>query len=240
MAVYEEYPLKTTMEVIECILTRRSIRKYLDLPLEWEKVGMILDAGRMAPSAGNVQCWKFLIVRNYAVRKVLAEAAMNQTWMEQAPVHIVVCAEMSKIKRYYSMRGEMLYAIQDCALASENMMLAAHALGLGSCFVAAFNEATVSRVLGIPDDARPQAIITLGYPDERPETPLRYRLENCAYIEGWRSRVGDAEAVLWSFRLAERIPRGAKDTLSVLEKVMKHKAKKSDFLDKIRDMFKKK
>lgn len=240
MAVYEEYPLKTTIEVIECILTRRSIRKYLDIPVEWEKIGMILDAGRMAPNAGNIQCWKFLIVRDYALRKALAEAAMQQTWMEQAPVHIVICAEMSKIKRYYGMRGEMLYAIQDCALAAGNMMLAAHALGLGTCFVGAFNEATVSRLLGVPDDARSQAIITLGYPDEKPEVPLRYRLENLAYAESWRSRVWDAEGVLWHFRLAERIPRGAKDTAQMLEKVIKHQAKKSEFLEKIKEMLKKK
>lgn len=184
------------MDTLECIESRRSVRKYLDLPLEFEKVGNILNAGRLAPCAGNVQDWKFILVTDADLRKQLAEAAMQQHWMVNAPVHIVICSVPAKAERMYGKRGEELYSIQDCAAAAQNMLLAAHAQGVASCWVSAFADHMVRRVLSIPDSARPMAIITLGYADEEPSKPQKLTLDNVTYIERWGDRIKDFPAYL--------------------------------------------
>ncbi|MBU0628264.1 MAG: nitroreductase family protein [Nanoarchaeota archaeon] len=173
------------METLECIRTRRSIRKYKDKDVEWDKVVQILDAGRFAPSAGNIQNWKFVAVREEGVRKKLAQAAFDQQWMEEVPVHIVIAGEPEKADRFYGSRGERLYTIQNCAAVIENMMLAANDLGLGSCWIGAFDEYKVKRAVGIPDDVSVQAILTIGYADEKPEMPSRKALEHIVYLDRW-------------------------------------------------------
>ena len=81
------------MDVLEAIRTRRSVRKYRDIPVEWEKVGLILDAGRLAPSSGNLQNWKFIVITDKNARHQISEACLEQQWMAKAPVHIVIVAE---------------------------------------------------------------------------------------------------------------------------------------------------
>ncbi len=174
------------MDVLEVIFTRRSIRRYRDIPVEWDKVGRILEAGRAAPSAGNLQGWKFVVITDPVKIKQLAEASLQQYWMASAKVHIIVVAQFEKARRFYGVRGERLYTIQDCAAACQNMLLAAHYLGLGACWVGAFDEDGVKRTAGIPEEARPQAIITLGYPDEEPPVPTKYKLEQVVMVERWK------------------------------------------------------
>ncbi len=174
------------MDVLEVIFTRRSVRRYRDIPVEWDKVGKILEAGRSAPSAGNLQGWKFVVITDPAKIKLLAEAALQQYWMASAKVHIIVVAQFEKARRFYGIRGERLYAVQDCAAACQNMLLAAHFLGLGACWIGAFDEDSVKRTLGVPEEARPQAIITLGYPDEEPPVPTKYKLEQVVMVERWK------------------------------------------------------
>src|SRR3972149_6163007 len=123
-------PVNLKMNVFEAIATRRSIRKFTSQDIPMEILGLVLDAGRYAPSAGNIQNWRFVIVKNTDNRNKVAEAAMQQMWIASAPVVIVVCAETEKITQFYGIRGERLYAIQNCAAAIENMILTAHAIGL--------------------------------------------------------------------------------------------------------------
>ncbi len=173
------------MNVEECIKTRRSIRKYKNKPVDWDRIVTILNAGKFAPSAGNIQNWKFIVVRKEEVRKRLAQAAFDQDWMEDAPVHIVVVGEPGKASRFYGARGERLYTIQSCAAAVENMMLVANELELGSCWVGAFDEGKVKRALNMPEGVVPQAIITIGYADEKPEMPSKVELEHQVYLDKW-------------------------------------------------------
>lgn len=182
--VNEEIP-----DAISCILTRRSIRKFQDTPLEWDKLGIIAEAANAAPTAGNLQLAKFVAVTDDEQRKKLADACLQQYWMEKAPLHFVVCADVKKAKQFYGTRGERLYCLQDAAAAAENALLAAKALGLGSCWVGAFDEEMVSRVLGIPDWCRPQAVLAIGYPDEEPPRPAKYKLEITTYINAYGSRI---------------------------------------------------
>src|SRR3989344_5368905 len=173
------------MDVFDAIKTRRSIRKYLSVPVEWEKVGRIMEAGKAAPSAGNVQDWRFVVVTDKKQREMIAHACMDQHWMVQAPIHIVVVGEPEKSKRFYGRKGETLYTIQDCAAAIQNMLLAAHALGLGSCWVGSFDDDALMRAVSILPEIRFQAVITIGYADEVVPEPPEYTLENMMYFRNY-------------------------------------------------------
>ncbi|MEK6837389.1 MAG: nitroreductase family protein [Nanoarchaeota archaeon] len=223
------------MDVFEAMRNRRSVRKYLDLPVEWDKVGSILDAGRLAPSSGNLQTWKFIAVRDLNKRKQIAEASAQQYWMEQAPVHIVIVGVFDKHLRFFGERGKNLYVIQDCAMAAMQMMLAAHALGLGTCFVSAINEERVGEIILIRGNARPMGILTVGYPAEQPKMPLRYRIENVtyletdagvAYVQGYTpGRHPDFDFEMSNLRVAERGIKYVKQAAEDIDKLTKEKRK---------------
>ena len=212
------------MELLECIKTRRSVRKFLDIPVEWDKVGAVADAGRSAPTAGNLQNWKFIIVLDKEKRKAIAEACLKQFWMEKAPVMIVVCSEPEKAKKFYGIRGERLYSIQNCAAAVQNMLLTAHSLGLGSCWVGAFDEDMLKRALGIPEYVRPQAVVPLGYPAEKVPTPMQYQLENIVFMEGWGSKFNlDSYLGYTSASVRDLIAKGKKVAEKIKKKLKKEK-----------------
>jgi nitroreductase len=200
-------PENVKMNVFEAIATRRSIRKFTMQDVPMEILGVIMDAGRYAPSAGNIQNWRFVIVKNTENKQRVAEAAMQQLWIAQAPVIIVVCAEIEKIRQFYGIRGERLYAIQNCAASVENMLLTAHALGLGSTWIGAFDESMLRRALNIPEDIRPQAILPVGYPDEIVPAPTHYTLENVTFFEAYGSRIANLERVMQNPLVFEKIQR---------------------------------
>lgn len=177
------------MDVLWAIKSRRSCRSYLQKPVEFDKITTIIEAGHYAPSAGNLQDWKYIIVTDKGLRDSIAEHCMEQYWMAGAPAYIVVCSNEERTEMRYGLRGKRLYSIQSCAAATENMLLAANALGLGSCWIGAFDEDFISRSLGIPDTARPQVIITLGYPAEEPEKKDLTSLESLVYFNGFGARL---------------------------------------------------
>jgi nitroreductase len=168
------------MEVTDAIESRRSIRRYKKTDVSDELLKEILRAGQMAPSAGNLQGREFIVIKDNAVRELLCMAALNQYFIMGAPVCIVVCANILRTATRYGKRAE-LYAVQDATASVMNMMLRAHDLGLGTCWVGAFNEQAVSQLLEIPHGVRPVALLPLGYPDESPEAPPRMGEE----IEHW-------------------------------------------------------
>ena len=173
------------MDVFEAIRTRRSIRKYKDKQVPWDNVITILQAGKYAPSAGNLQNWKFIVVKSDAKRKAITKACLQQEWMEQAPVFIVVVSEPKKAERFYGTRGARLYTLQGCAASIENMLLTAHSLGLGSCWVGAFDEHEIWTILGLPEESSVQGVVTIGYADEVPQAPPKYRIEHMMFFEKW-------------------------------------------------------
>ncbi|HSU72763.1 MAG TPA: nitroreductase family protein, partial [Candidatus Binatia bacterium] len=117
--VHLQHPEQKKLSPMDVIATRRSVRKYLQLPIEFQKIGHVLDAGRMAPSAGNLQDWKFILIVENEKRLQIAEACLQQFWMAQAPVHIVVVAEPKKQERYYGKRGEEVYSLLNAGAAVE-------------------------------------------------------------------------------------------------------------------------
>ena len=153
------------MEVMDAIRTRRSVRSYLEKPVEDEKVRRILEAARLAPSAKNLQEWRFIVVRDKAVRQKLAAAAKGQAFVGQAPVVIACCAQTDN---HIMTCGQLCYPI-DLAIAIDHLILKATEEGLGSCWVGAFYEDQVKAVLRVPEDVRVVELVPLGYPGDKAE-----------------------------------------------------------------------
>jgi nitroreductase len=164
------------LEVLEAIKGRRSIRAFTSKPVEQKLVETLIDAARHAPSAGNIQPWEFVIVKKPSIKRKLAEAALNQNFIEEAPVAIAVCANEGASQGGYGSRGKTLYCIQDTAAATQNILLTAFAMGLGTCGIGAFKEEEVKQALSLPDGVRPVAIIPVGHaianPPKHPRRPL--------------------------------------------------------------------
>jgi nitroreductase len=172
-----------TMEVLEAIKGRRSIRAFKNQNVPTEIVKKLIDAARWAPSAGNIQPWEFVIVRKPETKRRLAEAALDQSFIEEAPVVIVVCANENRSSEGYALRGKTLYCIQDTAAAIQNIHLAAYSSGLGTCWIGAFKEEEAREILKIPQGIRPVAIVPVGHPDEVPSPRSRRPLNQMVHYE---------------------------------------------------------
>jgi len=140
-------------------------------------------AAQAAPSAGNRQAREIVIVRDYAVKVALTEAAFHQFFLQEAPVDLVFCANPGKSQQRYGERGHDLYCILDTAASIQNVLLAAQAFGLGSCWVGAFNEEAVREALELPEEVRPITLIPIGYPNEQPDPTTRLSLEEFVHAE---------------------------------------------------------
>jgi len=171
------------VDLFEAVKLRRSVRAFTGEEVSNEAVEKLLEAARWAPSAGNIQPWIFVVVRKPEIKRKLAEAALNQHFIEEAPVVIVVCADENKSGRGYGSRGVNLYCIQDTAAATENMLLSACALGLGACWVGAFREDKVKAILNTPRGVRPVAIVPIGHPAEKPYPRYKRPLKEIVYRE---------------------------------------------------------
>ena len=152
------------MDVFEAISKRKSIRNYKTTPVEEQKLEKILEAARIAPSAANRQEWKFIIVKNQKTREKLVNAANGQKFLGEAPVTIVGCSTESERMMPC---GQFAYTV-DLSIAVSFMILEATELGLGTCWLGAYDEEAVKKVLDIPNEIRVPAMFTLGYADENP------------------------------------------------------------------------
>jgi len=171
------------VDVFETIKSRRSVRAFTNEPVSDKEVMKLINAARWAPSAGNIQPWEFVVVRDPQIKRGLSAAALDQTFIEEVPVVIVVCANQLRSSRGYGSRGVNLYCLQDTAAAIQNMLLAACALGLATCWVGAFQEEEARKVLNIPNGVRAVAIIPVGHPAEKPEAPERRPLSEIVHHE---------------------------------------------------------
>ncbi|HIE18267.1 TPA: nitroreductase family protein [Candidatus Bathyarchaeota archaeon] len=207
----------TQSKILQIIKKRRSVRKYSHRNVSKSALLKILEGARWAPSAHNAQPWRFIILTEMEDKKRLAEA-MAEEWNKdlikngvsknerdllleasiecftQAPIVIVACVSMEEMDKYPDekrQRFEHLMATQSLAAAIQNMLLVAHSEGLGACWFCAplFCQDVVKRTLGILEDIEPQALITFGYPDEKPDPPDRKSLEEIVYKGMWGGRL---------------------------------------------------
>ncbi len=177
------------MDLFEAIRSRRSVRAFTKEDVSEEEVEKLIDGARWAPSAGNIQPWEFIVVRKPEIKRRLSTAALDQTFIEEAPVVIVVCANQMRSGRGYGARGIHLYCLQDTAAAIQNMLLAACALGLATCWVGAFREEEAKKALNLPGGVRPVAIIPVGHAAEKPMARLRRPLSEIIHYETYGRRV---------------------------------------------------
>jgi nitroreductase len=169
------------MDVSKAIEVRRSIRKYKVNEVEQEKIDKILESARIAPSAANRQEWKFLVVKNAETRDKLVDACHGQTMVGEAPILIAACStESDQIMPC----GQYAYTV-DLSIALSFMILQATELGLGTCWLGAYDENMVKKILGIPDDIRVVGMITVGYPDENPAARPRKTIEEIFKQDTW-------------------------------------------------------
>ncbi len=152
------------MDFYEVVRTRRSIRSYKPDPIPEETLMRILDAARIAPSGSNRQPWKFIIVKDETLKKRLAAACHNQTFIAEAPVVIVACG----YNIHWNRGGYMgdLSMLVDVSIAFTHLILAARAEGLGTCWIGAFDNEEVKKILGVPENVNVVAITPLGYPKD--------------------------------------------------------------------------
>jgi nitroreductase len=161
------------MQVSEAIRTRRSIRAYKPDPVPEEVLRQVLEAARLAPSAGNRQPWLFVVVRDPAVKERLREAYAAE-WFVRAPVIICACGLPN---RAYTRADGKNFVEVDVTIAMDHLVLAAWELGLGTCWIGAFDPAKVKEILALPREVEPLALTPLGYPAEEPAAKPRRPLE---------------------------------------------------------------
>lgn len=179
--------------MIKEIETRRSIRKYIDKPVENEKITELLESARLAPSGNNTQPWHYIVVKSDEMRHKVMEASHNQKWMLTAPVFIVCVADARcRIKEDIdiylddnSPQDEIKRIIRDTSISAGYILLQANNLGLGTCWVAEFTQEEIRPVLNIPSDKFVVGVLTVGYPNENPEFRPRKKLEDIAHYECW-------------------------------------------------------
>ncbi|MEW6374450.1 MAG: nitroreductase family protein [Thermodesulfobacteriota bacterium] len=177
------------MDILNLLKSRRSIRLYQDQPVPQDLLLQILEAGRWAPTGANLQPWHFIIVTDPETRKRIGEVArfffIKSSHVGKAPIVLVLGFDTRKGK----------YGRYDATLAGGNMMTMATSLGLGTCWIGAFDEPRVKAILEIPDNIEVIALITLGYPEGKAEVPPRVELEKIVHWESWsnvkRKTMGD-------------------------------------------------
>jgi F420 biosynthesis protein FbiB-like protein len=202
-------------DLLEAIKGRRSIRKYLPQPVPSELVEEVLVAAGWAPSAHNSQPWRFIILNNALVKRDLADA-MADVWaadlvkdgksldaniykerverFANAPVLILACSTMEGLRKFPDKERQMCerdLAIQSLGAAMQNLLLTAHAAGLGACWYCApgFCKETVRKVLKIPNSVEPQAFVILGYPAETPSVPIKKSFLKDCFLNMWGNKL---------------------------------------------------
>lgn len=177
------------MDVLEAIHERRSVRSFTDQPVPDELVRQIIEAGTWAPSAGNMQAWEFVVVKDYEARRKVVDTTdagstaragvCTQEWMIAAPVIIVVCYDVKRMTaKYGPEKGRKVLTLLDCMACVQNMLLAATHFGLGSCCVIGFDPRTLKEALPIPKEITPLLLVPLGYPAYHPQPPHRLSFED--------------------------------------------------------------
>jgi nitroreductase len=171
-------------EFLDFLTTRTSVRDYSDDEIGDDAIVFILDCANTAPSAGNLESWDVVVVRDPEQKEVLAGASFDQDHVRDAPVLFVVCANYVRSMSRYGDRG-ILYAVQDATIACTLMMLATHSLRLSSCWVGAFEEDEVRDILALPSHIRPIAILTVGKGRSRAGLTGRMAVGEHVHMDSW-------------------------------------------------------
>ncbi len=169
------------MDVLEVIKERRSVRSYKEDPVPDELIEKILDAAKWAPSGGNIQPWRFIVVKNRILLDLLKKVSPG--YLGNAPLAIVICSDREHSFKVGGPLAKEYLTIADCSMAAANITLAARALELGTCVIKSFSHNAVKELLSIPNEVEPELIVIVGYPAETPKPPPREPIEKIAYLD---------------------------------------------------------
>jgi nitroreductase len=174
------------MDCLHAIKTRRSIRSFKPDPVPAKLVKQLLEAAMFAPTSGNSQPWEFVVIDQPGMLAQVAEANPNSGMAKGAPLGILVCGNLPRHKHPAKW-------VQDCSAATQNLLLAAHALGLGAVWTAVWDNPARSpifeKICGLPPEVKPLCFVVIGYADASPDQPNRYLPERIHYIKfgtGWK------------------------------------------------------
>jgi nitroreductase len=172
------------MNLKQAIRNRHSVRSFSDKVPPKKIIDEIIEYANLAPSAGNLQARDFITIDDHNTKEKLSDAALDQEFIVQAPIIIVVCANLKRISSYGN-RGRELYCIQDVSAAVEHILLLAVDNGLDACWVGAFDEKTVSKILDLPSYVRPIAIIPIGYSNQQKTSTPRIDINELKHFNHW-------------------------------------------------------
>jgi len=168
------------MDVFEAIKGRRSVRRYKPDSVPDELLERILDAARWAPSGGNIQPWKFIVIKDKNLLELVRKVSPG--YLGEAPLAILVCSDKEREYRIGGKMGRDYLSVSDCSMAVENMVLTAYALGLGTCIVKSFSHIAVKEILEIPEGIEPELLVVIGYPAQKPTPPARIPFREMVYL----------------------------------------------------------
>ncbi|MEM5801755.1 MAG: nitroreductase family protein [Candidatus Aenigmatarchaeota archaeon] len=233
--------------------TRVNVKVYDKRDVPEELIAQILHAGTLAASAGDIQPWEFIVVKDKKTKIDISVACLRQRHVEEAPLLIVVCANLEKVALKFGDRGKNLYAIQDTGASIQNMLLAAHDLGLGASWVHAFEEEGIKRILKIPDKLRPVGVLAIGFPlpyEKYYKTEV-IPFENISwseeygkelewfYKETWKDRFGIKKSIYQTVKEIQ-LPEIKKEENKEIQQTQESKVeKKQPFSEKIFNWIKK-
>lgn len=178
------------MNIFKAIEKRRSIRNFKNKSVSDEKILKIIDAAIKAPSAGNMQPWEFFVIKNEKTKAKIVDSTFmgysksgkSQEWLNKAPILIIACIDIKRPGARYGMQGVEKYSLLDISGAIENMLLAATALDLGSCWVGGFDEEEVRDILKLDKNIKAVGIIPVGYYTNLPAPPNRLSLDDVVHF----------------------------------------------------------
>jgi nitroreductase len=170
------------MDVLEAIFTRRSVRAFTNQPLEAEALRQVLQAGMAAPSGGNLQAWGFVVVQS--PKRLAGLRSLAPGIIGEPAAVIAICLDEERARRLGGTGSEHLARL-DIGLATQNMLLAAHALGWGACPIGSFHPQAVSLFLGLPEGVQPILLLALGVPKVKPTPPGRRPPAEIIFTERW-------------------------------------------------------
>ncbi|MEM5766417.1 MAG: nitroreductase family protein [Candidatus Aenigmatarchaeota archaeon] len=169
------------MNIFDAIVNKKVVIKFKKEPVDDKLIGVILHMANQANSAGNMQEWNFIVVRDEEKKNKLYKASLEHRLIKEAPVLIVVCADLEKASLRFQKKGEALYSIQDTAAATMLMLVTANALNLAAEWIRSFDEEMVKDILNLPNNLRPVAIVAVGYAEEEEEKKERIPFDNLTY-----------------------------------------------------------
>jgi len=179
------------MDVFEAIRGRRSVRKFKLKTVEKELIEKLLTAACWAPSGGNIQPWKFIVVQDQNVLEMVRK--ISPGYFGETPLAILVCSDKAKAHKVGGTMGRDYLSISDCAMATENLALAAYASGLGTCIVKSFSHAAMKEILSIPEGIEPELLVVVGYPETIPAPPRRIPLKENTYLNKFGEKFQTSE-----------------------------------------------